>query len=567
MDRLVPLGDARVRDPEIAGQKAADLARAAAAEMPVLPGWVLPLGESAAALALGASAGREASSASSILAVSSAVLDDQLRRELASAVARLGGSAVVRSSSPLEADPRWSGAFATYLDVGADDIEAAVRGCWASVFTRDARARGERMLVDPAGRGIAVLIQPWVAFAGGGVAFIEPDGRIRISATRRAPADLVGGRDAGVTVHLDVDDRPEGDELPEGIAAGAVAAVCRLMREVRKILGDDTIEWGVASGEVTLLQARRSAPTRRVTTKTSRSRLRRYPPVAARLALAAATYPGPLGERWVLPWALTFERLPPPARVEVRDVAVAIAEAGHLSSELTAPVWQIPPDLLDAEIGSSFRAVLGPEPFDELERLSTFRGPAPARAARLLGLLAGIGEALHAAGSVPRAEHVWQLSPDDLERAAGGRVAPPRTGHDRWEPFVFSVTEDRGRRLVGRTASPGIGAGRAFPLDPSSWMVPPLRRVLVVSTVMPQLASLLWGAAGLVARTGSEGAHLFEVARSLGVPAVLGVDPGPAVDGVVTVNGDDGTVSVLEAGSSGERAIKNTTSSPERRAG
>jgi hypothetical protein len=568
VERLVSLDDARARDPEIAGHKAAELARAAAAGMPVLPGWVLPLRESAAALASGAAAGRARSSATSVLAVSSVELDDELRREFASVVAAIGGSVVVRSSSPLEADPRWSGAFATYLDVGTDDIEAAVRGCWASVFTRDALARGERLLVDPADRGVAVLIQPWVAFAGGGVATTEPDGRIRISVTRGAPADLVGGRDDGVTIHLDADGTPEGGAPPEAIDDATVEAVGRLMHEVRASLGDDTIEWGsAASGVVTLLQAGRSAPTRVAAAPVSGSHRRRYPGVAARLALAAASCPGPLGERWVLPWALALERLPRPARVDVSDVAAAIGEARTISSELAIAVWEVPPERIDAETTISFRAVLGPEPFDELERLSTFRGPAPADAARLLGLLAAIGRALHAVGSLPGAEHVWRLSPDDLERAAGGRVAPSRTGHDRWEPFVFSVAEDRGRRLVGRTASAGIGAGRPWSLDPSSWMVPPPRRVLVVSAVVPQLASLLWGAAGLVAETGSEGAHLFEVARSLGVPAVIGVNPDAGDGGIVAVDGDAGTISVLETVPSGWRMKADTTFSPERMTG
>ncbi|MEO8422537.1 MAG: PEP/pyruvate-binding domain-containing protein [Actinomycetota bacterium] len=567
MERLVPLDDARARDPEIAGHKAAELARATAAEMPVLPGWVLPLGESAAALAIGSAAGREASSATSVLAVSSIELDDELRCELASVVASLGGSVVVRSSSPLEADPRWSGAFATYLDVGTDDIEAAVRGCWASVFGRDALARGERLLVDPADRGVAVLIQPWVAFAGGGVAVIELDGRIRISATRGAPADLVSGRDAGMTIHLDVEDRPEDDALPEGIQADIVGTVCRLMREVRESLSGDIIEWGSASGAVTLLQARRATPTSVAAARASGSHGRRYPPVAARLALAAASCPGPLGERWVLPWALALERLPRPARVDVGEVGQAIAEAGRLSSELAASTWQLPSDRVDAETRTSFRAVLGPEPFDELNRLATLRPPDLGRAARLLGLLSGIGGALHAAGSLPAAEHVWWLSPHDLDRVAEGRVAPARTGHDRWEPFVFSVAEDRGRPFVGRSASSGIGAGPAFALGSSSWIVPPPRRVLVVSSVVPQLASLLWGAAGLVARTGSEGAHLFEVARSLGLPAVIGVDVDAADPGVVAVNGDDGTVSVLRAEPRDQRVKENTVFSPERRTG
>jgi phosphoenolpyruvate-protein kinase (PTS system EI component) len=59
---------------------------------------------------------------------------------------------------------------------------------------------------------------------------------------------------------------------------------------------------------------------------------------------------------------------------------------------------------------------------------------------------------------------------------------------------------------------------------------------------------MLWEAAGLVAEHGSEGAHLFEVARSLGVPAVLGVAL-DATDRVVAVDGDLGAVSALAAGS------------------
>jgi hypothetical protein len=59
---------------------------------------------------------------------------------------------------------------------------------------------------------------------------------------------------------------------------------------------------------------------------------------------------------------------------------------------------------------------------------------------------------------------------------------------------------------------------------------------------------MLWEAAGLVAVEGNEGAHLFEVARSLGVPAVLGVELDPGIDRVVAVDGDLGTVSTLTPG-------------------
>lgn len=258
---------------------------------------------------------------------------------------------------------------------------------------------------------------------------------------------------------------------------------------------------------------------------------------------------------------------PPPTRVEIRDVRTAIAEAAGLAEELAASVWQLPRDRVEAEAGASFRAVLGPDPFDELSRLSALRPPPdPARTARLLGLISAIGGALWSARSIPSPDHVWSLSPRELEGAARRRSGVVRTGHDRWEPFVFSVVEDRGHSSRGRSASPGIGAGQAYVVSGSSWRMPPPRRVLVVGSVVPQLASLLWGAAGLVARTGSEGAHLFEVARSLGVPAVIGVDLGAVGNGVIAVDGDGGTVSLLDAHRS-ERWLPDAELSVERRTG
>jgi len=134
---------------------------------------------------------------------------------------------------------------------------------------------------------------------------------------------------------------------------------------------------------------------------------------------------------------------------------------------------------------------------------------------------------------------------------------------------VFAVAEERGRTMRGWAASTGIGAGRAFRLDGRSWSSPPPRTVLVVPAPAPQLASLIWGAAGLVATTGSEGAHLFEVARSLGVPAILGVDACVGPEDIVAVNGDAGTVSVLRRGDDvrGEAAVGASWSSFERRTG
>jgi phosphohistidine swiveling domain-containing protein len=552
MSRLIPLGDARARDPEVAGRKAAELARAAAAEMPVLPGWVLPLGESAAALARGSTLAA-GSGAAAVLAVSGWELDGGLRDELVVAVRDLGGRVVVRSSSPLERDPRWAGAFATYLDVGEGEIEAAVRGCWASVFARDARSRGELLDVAPAAAGVAVLLQPFVAFASGGVAVSESDGSTRISVAQGPPSDLLAGRASGTSLRLGAPGGPQHDASLDRVGPATVGAVLSLARSVAHELGADAIEWGADDdGGTWLLQVRTAAvagPEAPVVPAAMARRARRtLPPVADRLANAAASYPGTLGERWVLPWALALDVLPEPARLAVHAAEDAVAEAASLARAIAASAWEVPVDRVADEVAASFRGVLGPDPTPELARLSTIRPPAAGDPARLLGLVVAAGSRLGEEGALSSPDDVWRLTPDQLAQLVRGRRVPVRRGADRWEPFVFAVARDRGRTVAGRAAAPGFAAARATTVDVASESMPPPRRVLVVRQAVPQLAPMLWEAAGLVAAEGNEGAHLFEVARSLGVPAVLGVELDPGIDRVVAVDGDLGTVSTLKSG-------------------
>ncbi len=86
---------------------------------------------------------------------------------------------------------------------------------------------------------------------------------------------------------------------------------------------------------------------------------------------------------------------------------------------------------------------------------------------------------------------------------------------------------------------------------------PPIlnRDVVVVERPLPALASLLWTASALVAVAGNPAAHLMEVAGSLGVPTVLGVDLSP-LDGIAAlaegdrlaaVDGKTGTVTIVDA--------------------
>lgn len=157
----------------IVGDKAARLASALDAGLAVLPGWVVPVAEGRPALSAGAAAVRDGRPAAARRAVLGHRLDEVLAAELREAVVRLGGRVIVRSSSPLESDPRWSGAFSSVAEVGPGDAVAAVRSCWASAFAVDPLGRLEACCMPPEALGLGVLLQPEIRPVAGGVARVS----------------------------------------------------------------------------------------------------------------------------------------------------------------------------------------------------------------------------------------------------------------------------------------------------------------------------------------------------------------------------------------------------------
>jgi phosphohistidine swiveling domain-containing protein len=120
-----------------------------------------------------------------------------------------------------------------------------------------------------------------------------------------------------------------------------------------------------------------------------------------------------------------------------------------------------------------------------------------------------------------------------------------RLGIGRWEPFDASVTLAFGTRWLGTPGSPGIGAGARAHVDhPDSIDRFRSRSVVTAPQPVPNLAPLLWDAAGLVTETGSPAAHLFESARALGIPAVAGVEL-PEGEHIVAIDGSSGLVATL----------------------
>jgi phosphohistidine swiveling domain-containing protein len=270
--RLLPLGDEMtlagpVARPDLgarlAGDKAARLARAAAVGLAVLPGWVVPVAEGRAALGAGAAAVRAGRPAAARRAVLGHRLDDDLATRLRAAVARLGGRVIVRSSSPLEADPRWSGAFSSVAEVGPDDVTAAIRSCWASAFAVDPLKRLEACGLPPEALELGVLLQPEIRPVAGGVARVMGtddvgDAEVTIEGVLGHPGPLLSGWAEGTSAYVRRPAQPGDDGLGGLIGQAMVAAVAALAGRAWRLLGDDVIEWAADDSGIWLLQSQRS---------------------------------------------------------------------------------------------------------------------------------------------------------------------------------------------------------------------------------------------------------------------------------------------------------------------
>ncbi len=123
-------------------------------------------------------------------------------------------------------------------------------------------------------------------------------------------------------------------------------------------------------------------------------------------------------------------------------------------------------------------------------------------------------------------------------------------GHEPAAPMPVD-----GVRVAGRPAAPGTAAGPLVACRPHETAASKCRGAIVlVDRPVPALAPLLFGARGVIARTGAASSHLAGVARSLGVPMVTGCRP-ETVTGPVpapgawlaTINGGTGEVVLAPA--------------------
>lgn len=231
------------------GFKAARLATALRAGLPVLPGWVVPVLEGQRVTGIGADAVRDRGAAAGRMAVLAEPLEPALVAELRAVVDGLGGRVIVRSSSPLEGDGRWAGAFSSVTGVGREDVAAAVRSCWASAFAMDPLRRLEEYGLGLEALELGVLVQPEIVPEAGGVARAE-NGPVSVEGVRGHPGALLSGWAEGA----------RDGELARLVGPGVVAEAAALADRVHALLGDDAIEWAACDGRVWLLQSLRSVP-------------------------------------------------------------------------------------------------------------------------------------------------------------------------------------------------------------------------------------------------------------------------------------------------------------------
>jgi len=555
--RLVWLDEAEATSTALVGAKAARLAEARRQGLPVLDGFVVPVEASAAAVRDGAAVlGSRHGSGAARTAVFDLGAPD-LAPELASAAEKLGETLVVRSSSRAEAEGIWAGAFSTYLGLRPDEVAVGVIGCWASVFNPETLRRAKIAGIEPGDIGMGVLVQPELASSCGGTATVGDGGQVTVVATPGHPGPIGAGQRPGEVVVVDGDGTIQARDGSR--RSPDLRRVARLARQASERVGCRHIEWAEdGNGDIYLLQTQPGARTRpgSVLPPAPRPSWRGNPDLR-RLVRMMVGYPGPMGERWVWPWAIGMNIPSPlPHESTSRTPAGIAAEIREGAAVLTAQRWRGMAG--GARVERAWSALGRGDPAPLLSRIQRSAPVNPAEAASQFRRLAELAASLAGMGVIPSPEWMWYLDPDTLNEPDSRKQGlSRRIGLSRWDPFIYEVTASQGKSISGRPSASGWGAGRLRSVrsaDDAARVVP--REVIVARQPIGNLAPLLWNAAGLITSEGGPGAHLFEVAQWMGVPAVCGASieawiepdsrcPDLGDDLIVAVDGDRGRVHAL----------------------
>ena len=300
--RVVRLDDPEALDVSLVGAKAASLARARRAGLAALDGFVVTLAASAEPLQQAATELARRGSGAARMTVLRSDLDETLIAEIAEAAAGLAEPLIARSSSALEGEGTWAGAFASLPELHRDEVPKALRSVWSGMFTLEALERFEAVGIEPGTAGMGVLVQTELAPDCGGAAIVDELGAVRISAVKGSPRDLLAGWVPGVRATVAPDGTISGQEALELIGTGTLTGVAALAREAAGELDCNLTEWAVTGGAPVLLQVQRT-PTRPAAADGLVLPAALGHPDARRLARLVIRFPGALGEELVLGWA------------------------------------------------------------------------------------------------------------------------------------------------------------------------------------------------------------------------------------------------------------------------
>jgi phosphohistidine swiveling domain-containing protein len=186
----------------------------------------------------------------------------------------------------------------------------------------------------------------------------------------------------------------------------------------------------------------------------------------------------------------------------------------------------------------------------------------------------GLGESMHVAGFLERAEDVFFLSRSELEQASSnlrGTVERRRSEWQRQRRLLAPLELGQPPRLlkallssaapvahrtdvsrdvlIGQGASPGRATGRVRLVESvADFVAFQPGEVLVARATAPAWTPLFERAAAVVTDSGTLAAHASLVAREYGIPAVVGTGDATRrlrTGQVVAVDGTAGTVELV----------------------
>lgn len=491
--RVRGLDDPEALEVAVSGAKAAGLARARAAGFPVLDGFVIPPACSEAALARAVDVLDSRGTGGSRMVIIGYELPDSLVQQIEQFAATLQPPLIVRSSSVLEGGGEWSGAFTSVPEIQRGEIGTATKSVWATTFAIEVLERFEAADIDPGTVPMGVLVQPEVQPHYGGAAIVDATGAVTVNAVKGSPRDLMAGWVPGFRAVFE-EGVLRGQETVELMGEDNVMAIAELAVRVQATLGHNLIEWAIVDDAPILLQVQDSTVHEVEEAMVVPAALAH--PFALEFVQLAHRYPGVLCEELVLGWRSAVRvDLEPLEYTATGDREATLREAREIAAALTARAWGEPEDLALAHAALVLRRMRTDRPNESIDALQELHPVDDHLAARLLGM---------------------------VEYLVATDTAPGRRGIGRWEPVLAGALALQGEMHEGEPSVGGIGAGRMVWLDSSKQTghVRP-RDIVVTQYPLQNFSPLLWDAAGIVTVGGAPTAHLFEVARSLTVPAVI----------------------------------------------